>query len=38
MASTRAAALANNNAFDAWVGEMMEHNPTFINLTNPDRF
>ena len=24
--------------FDAWVGDMMEHNPTFINMTNPDRF
>ena len=38
MAWTVAAALANNNAFDVWVGEMMEHNPTFTNMTNPDRF
>ena len=22
--------------FDAWVGEMMEHNPTFIIMTNPN--
>ena len=38
MASTVAVALANNNVFDAWVVELMEHNPTFINMTNPDRF
>ena len=33
-----AVALANNKAFDAWVGEMMERNPTFINMTNAHRF
>ena len=38
MASTVAVTLANNNAFDKSVGEMMEHNPTFINVNNPHRF
>ena len=35
MASTVAAALANNNAFDAWVGEMMEHSTTLLFFTRP---
>ena len=38
MASTVAVALVNNNALDAWVGELMELKPTFIHTTNQHRF
>ena len=38
MASPVAVALVNNNAFDAWVGELMELKPTFIHTTNQHRF